>query len=466
MKKIPVVLYNTLTRKKDVFKPIKEKTVGLYSCGPTVYLHAHIGNMRAYLFVDFLRRTLEYNGFKVKHVMNITDVGHLFGDEDDGKDKMEESAKREKKNIWDVAKHYTDLFLKDIDSLNILRANILPRATDHIKDQIELIKTLEKKGYTYRISDGIYFDTSKLKEYGKLARLNLKGLKEGARVKKNIEKKNPTDFALWKFSPKDKKRQMEWDSPWGIGFPGWHIECSTMSTKYLGQPFDIHTGGIDHIPVHHVNEIAQSEAAYDKPLANFWMHNAFLNLKNGKMSKSEGKILVLDDLIKMGFSALDFRYLVLTSHYRSELKFSKESMIAAHNTFNRLKEYVIELKKTAKNKINNENIEKFKEMFLKAINTDLNTPEALSVLWKVIRSNLNTEEKLILIEDFDQVLGLGLKDLKNESKIPKEIEKVVKKREIARKGKKWAEADKLRNLILEKGFIVEDRKSGPMIKKA
>jgi len=336
-------LYNTLHRKKEAFSPITPPEVGLYSCGPTVYDQQHLGNMRAVLFTDLLKRVLLSNGYHVTHVRNITDVGHLVSDGDEGEDKMEKGAKREGKTAWDIAKHYTEIFHKDVAELFTLPPDIEPKATDHIQEQIDLIKQLDEKGLTYVIDDGVYFDTSKITDYGKLALLDIEGLQEGARVLANAQKKNATDFALWKFSPEDSQREMEWESPWGNGrkgFPGWHIECSAMSMKYLGQTFDIHTGGIDHVPVHHTNEIAQSESATGKPFANFWLHNEFLALDgDAKMSKSAGTFLTLDSIKEKGYSPLDYRFASLQTHYRQHMTFSWAVMDAAREGRERLNQF-------------------------------------------------------------------------------------------------------------------------------
>ncbi|MFH1968196.1 MAG: cysteine--tRNA ligase, partial [bacterium] len=326
-------LYNTLSLKKEIFKPIENKKVGLYTCGPTVYNFVHIGNLRTFIFEDILRRVLEYNDFEVKHVMNITDVGHLISDNDEGEDKIEKSAREQKKSAWQIAYFYTEEFKKDIAELNIEPAQIMPKATEHIQEQIDLIKKLEAKGVVYKIRDGIYFDTSKFKKYGKLGNHEPEQARFRARININTEKKHPADFALWKFSPRlgsgQARRQMEWPSPWGIGFPGWHIECSAMAVKYLGQPFDIHTGGIDHIPVHHQNEIAQSEMAYDKPLANYWLHGEFLVIDQKKMAKSEDNFITLNTLKEKNINPLAYRFLILNSHYRKPLNFSWEALESA-----------------------------------------------------------------------------------------------------------------------------------------
>lgn len=469
-----VKLFNTLTRRKDEFKPIKAGKVGMYSCGPTVYNYAHIGNLRAYIFADVLKRTLTHAGFDVKHIMNITDVGHLTGDRDMGEDKLEKAAREARKTAWDIASYYTDAFLDDIKKLNILLPDKLPKATGHIKDMIMLIEALEKKGFTYSTSDGVYFDTSKLPDYGKLAKLDIEGLKEGARVEKNEEKKNLTDFALWKFSPTPSssppyqggervgvvaKRHMEWESPWGIGFPGWHLECSAMSSKYLGQPFDIHTGGVDHVPVHHTNEIAQSESAYGKPLANFWLHNEFVTIDSGRMSKSEGNLLTLEDIEKKACSPLAYRYFVLGAHYRSKLNFSWEALAGAQNALDNLYASVAS---AVKPKIG---CAEFEKEFFSAIDDDLDTPKALAVVWNMIHSDYPPEAKLQSLIEFDKILGLSIKETWEELRrpVPEEIQNLVDKREKARKEENWSRADQLRKDIEKSGYEVKDTESGPKI---
>jgi len=458
-------LYNNLIRKKEIFKPIEDKKVGLYTCGPTVYLFAHIGNLRTYIFEDILKRVLEYNGFKVNHVMNITDVGHLTSDADTGEDKMEKGAKREGKTAWEIAEFYTKVFKEDLKKLNIEPPDIWTKATDYIKEQIELIEILEKKGFTYKISDGIYFDSSKIKDYGKLAGKKPKKIKAGVRVKMASGKKNPTDFALWKFTPLGVKRQMEWDSPWGKGFPGWHTECVAMSVKHLGIPFDIHTGGIDHIPIHHTNEIAQAEAAFCQNLANFWLHGEFLVLKEGKMAKSKGNITVLKDLIEKGIKPLAYRYLCLTTHYRSKLTFSFSSLKSAQNALSKLYQKIAEINKEQKeSKENSKIIKDYKEKFLNFINDDLDTPKALALMWNVLKSEkITINEKSDLLFDFDKVFGLGLNEIK-KLEIPLEIEKLAEEREKLRKEGKWQESDKIRKKIKEHGYGIEDTKDGPKIK--
>lgn len=456
-------LFNTLNRKKEEFQPIKDKEVGIYSCGPTVYDYAHIGNMRAFIFADLLKRTLLYNGYQVLHVMNITDVGHLVGDSDMGEDKLAKAAREQRKTAWEIASYYREAFFADIKELNILLPDRMPKATDHIKDMIKLIEALEKKRFTYRTSDGIYFDTAKLKDYGKLVKLDVEGLREGARVEPNPEKKNLTDFALWKFSPANAKRDMEWQSPWGVGFPGWHIECSAMSAKYLGQPFDIHTGGIDHVSVHHTNEIAQSEAATGKPLANFWLHSEFLMLNQGRIGKSEGNIITIQELKKRGYSPLAFRYFVLQGHYRSKLSFSWEALQGAQNALNNLYSTVAEYAQGG----TQIGCAEFENEFLEAINDDLDTSKALAVVWNLIHSDYSGEAKLKSLFEFDKVLGLSLKETWEELclPLPDEIKKLVSSREKFRKGEKWEESDQLRKKIESLGFEIKDTDSGPLVKR-
>lgn len=460
--------------RKETFKPMERGKVGMYCCGPTVYNYAHIGNMRSYIFEDVLKRVLEFNGFKVKHVMNITDVGHLTSDADTGEDKMELGAKRERKTVWEIAEFYTKTFFRDSKRLNILKPTIVCKATDHINEMIDLIKKLEKRGYTYRTDDGIYYDTSKFKDYGKLTGMTFdklqENLKAGARIELSPQKKNITDFALWKFSPKDKKRQMEWDSPWGVGFPGWHIECSAMSMKYLGESFDIHCGGIDHIPIHHTNEIAQSEGATGKKFVNYWLHGAFLIMgKNIKMAKSIGNIVTLQTLIDKGFDPLDYRYLCLTAHYRSELEFTWENLESARKSLLSLREKIRMLKEEArKEKIKSdpEIVKFYRQMFLKAINDDLNMPKALSVVWKLVRSKerIGPGDRLDLLFEFDRILGLNL-EKEEEWELPEEVKKLVEERERARRRGDYKTADTIRRKIRELGFIIEDTPKGVRWKK-
>jgi cysteinyl-tRNA synthetase len=454
-----LILFNSLTRKKEVFKPIKDKIVGIYTCGPTVYNYAHLGNLRTYIFEDILKRVLIYNGYKVKHVMNITDVGHLTSNADTGEDKIELEAKKEKRTAWEIAEFYTKEFKKDLKDLNILPPDVWVKATETIKDQIELIKKLEEKGFTYITEDGVYFDTSKLKDYGKLSPLKKEKILPGARI--DVKgKKNPTDFALWKFTPPGVKRQMEWDSPWGVGFPGWHTECVVMAIKNLGIPFDIHCGGVDHLSIHHPNEIAQAEAVYGKILANFWLHGEFLIFGKEKMAKSKGGFITLKTLKEKSFNPLAYRYLCLTTHYRSKLNFSWDSVASSQNALNKIYETLSGFKKVGR--LNKD----FQEKFLKFINDDLNLPGALSLVWELINSNLEGGEKLATLFDFDRVLGLKLKETWQKSKIvPKKIKELVLKRERLRKEKKWDEADKLREEIRKAGYQIDDSPDGPIIKK-
>lgn len=449
-----IKLYNTLTKKKQPFKPLKDKVVGLYACGPTVYRAAHIGNLSIYIFEDILRRTLEFNGYKVNHIMNITDVGHLTSDADTGQDKVEQAAKEAGKTASEITQHFADLFVKDLKRLNIELPQKFAWASKYIKEQIELIKRLEKKGYTYKTNDGIYFDTDKFKEYGVLG-----GAGAGkARVKHSRGKKRETDFALWKFSRVREKRQQEWPSPWGVGYPGWHVECSAISAAELGQPFDIHAGGEDHIAIHHNNEIAQSQAAYGKPLAKFWIHGAFTLVNRAKMAKSRGNAIVLDDIIAEGFDPLAFRYLVVASHYRRKLNFSAAAMKNASRSLEKLRSVFSVRAKGGRV------CQKYKRSFLAAINNDLNMSKAFEVVWSLVRTPAKTlADKQATLLDFDQVLGL---DLKNYSVvIPAEVKKLVAKREIARKKKDFRLADKLRRDILNKGFAVEDTAEGSKITK-
>lgn len=468
----PLFLFNTLSRKKEEFKSIEPNRVGLYTCGPTVYNYAHLGNLRTYLFEDVLKRTLEYNNYQVKHVINITDVGHLSGDMDMGEDKLEIGAKREGKSAWEIAAFYTESFKKDWEFLNIKEPTVWCKATDNIKEQIDLIKVLENKVFTYRTSDGIYFNTAKIKNYNKLSHLPLEELREGARVEKNPEKKNPTDFALWKFSPDPKKgakRQMEWASPWGIGFPGWHIECSAMSLKYLKDELDIHCGGIDHINIHHTNEIAQSEAATGQKFFNYWLHGAFLNIPGGKkMAKSAGNFLTLESALLVNkINPLAYRFAALQVHYRKPMEYSEEGLRQAEEGLNSLTQQIANLGDRS-GKINQE----FKDKFLAALNDDLNTPKALAVLAAVLKAKLAPEDKLATILDFDSVFGLKLNEPFNQvnpdikiSDLPVEIKKILSERELARDSRNWEEADRLRILIKEKGYLVEDTKDGQKVRR-
>ncbi len=459
----PLTLYNTLTRKKEVFKPINSEKVTCYSCGPTVYWYAHIGNLRAYVFTDVLRRTLEYNNYTVQHVMNITDFGHLESDADEGEDKMTKGLKREgmavtMNNMQKLADMYTNAFFTDLQRLNIITPEITPRASNHIQEDIQLIQQLERKGYAYHTDDGIYFDTQQLADYGKLA--NHQQTEEKAETYSRVqhtEKKHQRDFALWKFN-----NNLGWDSPWGYGFPGWHIECSVMSTQYLGQPFDIHTGGIDHIQVHHTNEIAQSETAYEMPMAYYWLHNAFIQVNSSKMAKSEGNILIMNDLIEKGIQPLAFKYLCFTAHYRSELNVTDQSLAAAQRSYYRLKDILVECMEDD-SEFDSDMADKYRQQFKAAINDDLNTAEALAVVWDLIRSDVPDSLKYYLVEEFDQVLGLQLTEPESFD-VPEEVQELVERREQFRQEQRFAEADQLREEIKEKGFWVEDAEDGPKLR--
>jgi cysteinyl-tRNA synthetase len=458
--------YNTLTRQKEEFYSIKPGEVGLYTCGPTVYNYAHIGNLRTYIFEDILKRVLIYNGYHVKHVMNITDVGHLSGDRDMGEDKMEQGAAREGKSAWDIADYYTQAFKKDIARLNIVDPDIWVKATDTLPEQIALVKRLEEKGYTYRTADGIYFDTSKFKDYTKLSHQDLEALQEGARVERNPEKRNPTDFALWKFSPKDSKRQMEWDSPWGVGFPGWHLECSAMSMKFLGDQLDIHCGGTDHIDVHHTNEIAQSEAATGNRFFNFWMHGAFLIIAGGKkMAKSAENFLTLENaFLSNDINPLSYRFASFLTHYRKPMEFSDEGIEAARNGLLHLQNQVRQVVAAGIGGDKAISAE-YKNKFLGAVNDDLNMPRAMAVIQEMLKSSVSDTVKLTTILDFDRILGLNLDQLDQERALPEAVQNRVDARITARKRKDFATSDRLRAEIEAMGYLVQDTKDGMKIIK-
>ncbi len=456
-----IYFYNTLTKKKEIFKPINENEVKIYSCGPTVYKNATIGNMRTNLFQDTLRRVLKYNGYKIKHVMNITDVGHLVSDGDEGEDKMLKSAREEHKTPLEIAEHYTKLFFKDLERLNVETPEIVCKATEHIPEMLELVKKIMENGYAYETSTAIYFDVSKLDEYGILSGVNLREQKAGARVDVDPEKRNPYDFALWIKAPEN--HIMKWDSPWGPSYPGWHIECSAMSKKYLGEVFDIHTGGIDLIPTHHENEIAQSKGACGKIPAHYWMHGEYLLINGGKMSKSLGNVYLLDDIIERGYDPLTYRLFNFSCHYKGKLNFTWEGMDSSAISLTRLRDgYQKHL--NGQENIENEIIDEFENRFHQAINDDLNMPLAMSVVWEVVKYPRKSKQLAELLDKFDTVLGLKISE-KKEEEIPEEIIQLVKQREEARKERNWAESDKLRDLILEKGYIVKDTKNGSEISK-
>ncbi|MBU4332267.1 cysteine--tRNA ligase [Patescibacteria group bacterium] len=514
-------LYNTLTHKKEKFTAIKGNNVGLYTCGPTVYNFAHIGNLKAYLFEDILKRVLIFNGYKVKHVMNITDVGHLVSDADAGEDKMQKALKREglkpsADSLMKLADRYTKAFKSDLADLNILEPDIWCQATEHVKEMIEMNKKLEKNGYTYETDLALYFDVAKFKNYTQLSRQKLEEKSVGARddVEVDPKKKHPADFALWfKLAGKNKNHIMHWTSPWGEGFPGWHIECSAMSTKYLGDRFDIHCGGIDHIPVHHTNEIAQNDGAYGHQVVNFWVHGEFLVVgmvtcpkcgesydlskeakiakkvarwgviedatkeckKCGhriglKMAKSSDNFLTLQTLKNKNYNPLSYRYLTLTAHYRKSLAFSWEALDGAQAALEKLYEVMRELQTKTKKQKNKKTLDDgcvcrvYLNKFFDAVNDDLNMPKALAIMWDLIKSNNSESAKKATLLEFDKVLGLGLDKVK-KIEIPAEIKKLAKERDDARKNKDWERADELREEIEKRGFRIEDGDEGARIVK-
>lgn len=469
-------LFNTMTRKTEEFKPLVPGKMGFYSCGPTVYHYAHIGNMRSMIHNDILKRMFIENGYTVHHVMNITDVGHLTGDDSDsGDDKMERGAARDHKSVWDIAQFYTDEFLRDFDDLNNIRPTDMPRATDYIAEQIDLVKKLQDLGYTYEIpGDGIYYDTSKFPAYGALTGGSVAGNRAGARVEYNDAKRNPTDFALWKFSPKDKKRQMEWDSPWGIGFPGWHAECSAMSMKLLGNHFDIHTGGEDLSRIHHTNEIAQSEPITGAPWVNYWVHFSFLVNKSGdKMSKSGGEFLGLDAVRKRGYDPLVYRYLILLGHYQTQLAFSWDAMDAAANGYKNLVRRVAELLlDTEPGALDNAKFDEWHNRILSPVSDNMKTAEALVQIQELLRTNdVNASTKIALFEFVDRLLGLDfigwakrMNDTESET-APAEIMVLADARAAAKSAKDWARADELRTQIDAAGWTVVDTRDGTKITK-
>ena len=461
-------IYNTLTRQKEDFTPIHEGKAYMYSCGPTVYNYAHIGNLRTYIFMDLFRRTLRYDGYKLKGVMNITDVGHLLSDGDTGEDKMQKASREQKKSPWEIAAYYTDVFFTDLKKLNIGKPEIIAKATDHIQEMIDYVQKLVEKGYGYEIDDGIYFDIGKFPGYGKLSRLNLEEQQAGARVEVNSQKRHPADFALWKKA--EPEHIMQWPSPWGMGYPGWHIECSAMSLKYLGMPFDIHTGGVDHIPVHHENEIAQNEALTGKKSVNYWVHGEFMLVNNGKMSKSLGNTYRISDLEERGYKALDFRYFCLNTHYRKKLNFTFEGLDAAKAAYARLLAQVYK-HKTAKASDDTALAEKYLAQFRQAIDDDLNVPLALGILWTMMKETPAKELYTAALE-FDKVLGLDLdkaevpKEEEQKTEAPQEVIALCEERKAAKAAKDWAKADKLRADIAAMGYTVVDTKDGYKVTKA
>mgnify|MGYP002510948381 CR=1 FL=1 len=459
-------LYNTLTRQKTEFKPLEEKEVKIYTCGPTVYSFAHIGNFRAYVFMDTLRRVLKYNGYILKHVMNITDVGHLESDADDGEDKMEKAARKENKNPYEIAAFYTDIFFRDMGRLNIEKPEIVAKATEHIEEMMQFVKKLIENGYAYETSKGIYFDISKLDKYPILSNRKLDDQIAGARVDVDIEKRNPYDFALWIKAPEN--HIMKWESPWGLSYPGWHIECSAMGKKYLGNEFDIHTGGVDHIPTHHENEIAQSKGCTGKVPAKRWMHVEFLQVDGGKMSKSLGNTYTLDQLQEKGIEPLAYKLFCYTAHYRTKLNFTFAGAEASEKSLNRLRQSYLKHEES-NNEVDDKIVEEYLNRFVEAINDDLNMPLAMGIVWEVARNDIKSNKFAKLLLEFDKVLGLDLVNtreyLEKEDKqeVPEEIQKLLEERKVARENKNWAESDRIRDLLKDKGYTVKDTKEGQTI---
>ena len=459
-------LFNSLTNKKEEFVPINESEVKMYSCGPTVYSYQHIGNMRAYIFMDSLRRALKYNGYNVKGVMNVTDVGHLTSDSDEGEDKMEKASKRENKSPYEIAKFYADIFFNDLKELNVDVPENITFATKYIRQMIDFIKILEEKGYTYRLDDGIYFDIKKFGGYGQLSNKDLD--KPGnARIEENENKRHPFDFALWKFVP--ESHIMKWDSPWGVGCPGWHIECSAMSRDILGEHIDIHTGGIDHKTIHHEDEIAQNDASVGHRVVNTWMHNEFLLVDGGKMSKSLGNVYTIADLKNKGFQPLDFKYFCLNTHYSKKINFTFEGLLASSMGYKKLKANLLE-HKNSDTKIDKSVIESYKERFLDAINDDINTPLAIGVLWTMLKNENKSKDIYDTAILFDKALGLKLDEVqegasKELESIPQNIKDLAEQRLVARQKKDWAESDRLRDKIKELGYTCRDTKNGYELEK-
>ena len=453
-----IYFYNTLTKSKDKFEPINKEEVRMYSCGPTVYKDASIGNMRTYIMNDLIRRVLKYNGYKIKHTMNITDVGHLVSDADEGEDKMLKSAREMQKTPYEIAKYYTKLFMNDLEKLNVETPEVVCKATDHIEDMIKYVQKLLENGYAYETSTAIYFDVSKLDEYGILSGIKLEDQKAGARVDVDTEKRSPYDFALWiKAKP---NHIMKWESPWGLSYPGWHIECSAMGQKYLGEQFDIHTGGIDLIPTHHENEIAQSKGACGKIPAKYWIHGEYLLINGGKMSKSLNNVYLLKDITQKGYDPLTYRLFTYSSSYRTKLNFTWEGIEASQKALEKLRAgYQKHLE--GNEDILDEEISKYEENFHKAINDDLNMPLAMSVVWDVVKNPKKSKKLAKLLDKFDTVLALSLdKKSENQEKIPEEVLKLAEERLKARQEKNWAESDRLRNEILALGYSIKDSKEG------
>lgn len=452
-------IYNTLTRNLETLEPLNSGAVSLYVCGPTVYDFTHLGHMRTYTNNDVLKRALIYLGYKVKHVMNVTDVGHLSGDDDFGEDKMEKGARKYGKTVWDVAKFYTDFFFRTTDALNILRPDITCKATEHIPDMIQLINRLQKNGFVYETKEALYFDVMKFKNYGKLSGQKLEEKIQAVREEVNVdsEKKHPADFSLWfKRVGRFANHTIYWASPWGDGFPGWHIECSAMSMKYLGEQIDIHAGGIDHVPVHHENEIAQSEAATGKQFVKYWFHNNFLEVDSQKMSKSLGNFYTIEDIEKNQIDPISLRLLFLQSHYRQPLNFTWTSARGSLEAFNRLREISLNLK-PQKNLtgVKSPKALGFQKQFIDAISQDLQTPQAVAIMWDMIKSDIENDEKYFLLMDFDKVFGLNLANV-TEEKIDANIITLAERRLEARKSRNFDASDRLRIKIEKAGFKIDD----------
>ena len=466
-----LTFYNTLTRKKEEFHSIDENRVRMYSCGPTVYSYAHSGNFRTYIFMDTLRRVLKYNGYELKHVMNITDVGHLESDADEGEDKMEKAARKEKKDPYEIANFYTEIFLKDMEKLNIDKPEIITKATENISQMIEYVKEIIKNGYAYETSKGIYFDISKLDKYPVLSNRKLDDQIAGARVDVDPEKKNPYDFALWIKAPEN--HIMKWESPWGLSYPGWHLECSTMGRRFLGEEFDIHTGGVDHIPTHHENEIAQSKGATGKIPAHVWMHCEYLQVDGGKMSKSLGNTYTISQLQEKGISPLAFKLFCFTAHYRNKLNFTFDGAYGAQKALERLYDSYIK-NANGVDDVDEDIIKEYEERFLEYINDDMNMPGAMSVVWEIARNTKKSIKFADLLLKFDKVLGLDMKNAENyllefkheESEgLPEEIKALVEERKQARAEKNWAKSDEIRDRIISLGYSIKDTKDGIIVKK-
>jgi len=455
--------YNTLTKKKEEFKPINEGKVCMYSCGPTVYYYPHIGNLRAYLFMDSLRRTLKYNGYELKHVMNITDVGHLVSDGDEGEDKMMKAARRENKDPFEIADFYTNIFLQDLSKLNVDLPEIIARATQHIGCMEEYVKQIIANGYTYETEDTIYFDTSKLDKYGVLSNKDVKEEDLEARIDVDPNKRHPNDFAVWFKAPEN--HIMKWDTFWGKCYPGWHLECSAMGHEYLGEEFDIHTGGVDHITVHHENEIAQAKGYCGKIPAHYWMHVEFLQVDGRKMSKSLNNLYTIDQLNDMGYEPAVFRLFNLGAHYKKQINFTLDAMDSAKTALARLREGYLK-HKDGNEDVSDSIIDEFENKFHEAINDDLNMPVAMSVVWEVIKNPIKSKKFAELIDKFDTVMGLKLADyVPEKEELPEEIQTLVNQRNDARANKDWAESDRLRDELISKGYVVKDSKEGTIIEK-